>query len=281
MDFTVGCEIECFIDSKIVYDHYSLEKLMFKNGFDVYGFGKYNDGRYKKWATVIEFMSGDPQDIESFPREIISPTMSMDKYLTEVPRLVNLLKTCMHTTRGTGFHHGISINDPIANKRMATRNLYLIWRWAMTYEEEELARWNRIKNQYSGSYKPLILGGIFSRHAHTATTWNKIDRYSTLGHLDKRSIVESICLWSTRYSKSMNVNSCRILSDNPYIELRTMGGKDYHLRLPEARITLERFQDLMYETATIDITKNDEFMKFLKDSIKSVALDDVIKYMME
>lgn len=238
MDFVLGSELEVSISADRFRSRQYLHAMLVNSGFHV-NTGMERD-KYARWSVHSD-LSIHPSR-RQFGIELVSPCLSVGEYFSESNKMLAYLGEDISTNGSTGYHHGVSLASPALNKKLQCRQSLLAWLWWKNgYDASELARWGRVNNTYC-----MPVADIFNTDGARAgyyTGWDIAHR-------------------PYRFGKYRAINFTKLDSTNKYIEVRLMGGPNYHKRTADVLTTLSRIME------TIDQTLNNhrygEMMDYLK-----------------
>lgn len=220
--FDVGCEIEAIFPwSKFQDSTRSVADALTRAGLKcIHGSGHTTEYWYWHNETI-------GCERYEFSMEIASPVIPYENYFDTLQKFFSVFgPNDLRTTRGTGFHHGISFKEHDKNLVLKKRQVMAAWRWTQLHEADELKRWDRNNNEYC-----TPLSAILARRLPTDISYG----YANFANV----VVDS--------GKFLTLNFSRLNCQSPYVEARFPGNANYHKRLDDLQCSLTTVFSLFEE----------------------------------
>ena len=218
--------------------------------FNNYKIGDYHDGvEFHKWRIELDSSTGENGV------EIISPIMKIVDALPMMDQMFEMIQKHGGTTKEHGFHVNIS------RKGAGTETVDLLK--LMLFVDEGYV-WkhfpDRKDNHYTKSAIDMVRAAMTNKSAEIQGDINKIQR--DVNDKSQKLFSNFKAKLKLPPEKFMSINFSNLQTGSGRIEMRQLGGKDYHRKNKEVKMAIGRYA--YYLLLSLDPEfKKDEYMKKL------------------
>lgn len=215
---------------------------------------RFDPGRrqqYQYWDLKedgsVEYEGREEQDFVG--HELVSPIMPKDQGLETLKKVFDWMKSSRkHITNDTcGFHVGVSLSDKVLTRNLNRQKLVCFFE-----EEKILKKFKRTVNEYCSGHRVDIASRIRANSDYDHETRYALTKSGKI--IEVVSFLDSDCdcpiytkngFFEFSEEKYRSVNLSKLRGNNPYLEFRAIGGRNYHRKYRDISRIIDHYCDIV------------------------------------